>query len=497
MEYGDALFVVGQAESLGWNNPHKGARMRHEGDNVWSVIVDAVPEGSNYQYVIKKDGPTKEGDRVVWLTSYALELSSRLEDCQLQEGMLVEDDTTQLVRFKISREGTEGVSVVGSIDALGKWNPAKALKLERIKGNTFEKVCAIPSDELDQFEYKFFETPSNEYEPGGNRKSDAHLVEPQREHSNSLGAKRVVDMQSVWDGLLVRLIIFHPLKDPNHHLAVSGSLQQMGGWLGDPRRMGLGNERTLLTGVKGRCWEATFPAVADASHDVQYRYCIVDPKTKTGVFEREPNRRIEMVPGAATSVNVEAATLGVPVQLAGKKGYRQREYQVFDGNFVPPNLSYDDVPPCLAIGPYPQSAVDVELMKKGGVTGVLNVQTNGDHERRMINWGTMEELYDKAGIRVIRVPIEDFNGEELARLVKEGAKAVDRMVQEAQQAGKNPKVYIHCTAGMGRAPAVACVYLVWRHGYSLQDALHHVKAHRPVSAPNWHAMEAALRQGGF
>ena len=49
----------------------------------------------------------------------------------------------------------------------------------------------------------------------------------------------------------------------------------------------------------------------------------------------------------------------------------------------------------------------------------------------------------------------------------------------------------------GRAPAVACVYLVWRHGYSLHDALHHCKAHRPVCAPNWHAMEAALRQGGF
>jgi len=27
---------------------------------------------------------------------------------------------------------------------------------------------------------------------------------------------------------------------------------------------------------------------------------------------------------------------------------------MYDGNFVPPNLSYNDVPPNLAIGPYPQ-----------------------------------------------------------------------------------------------------------------------------------------------
>ena len=31
--------------------------------------------------------------------------------------------------------------------------------------------------------------------------------------------------------------------------------------------MGLGNERTLLTGVRGRCWEATYAAPED-----DYRY---------------------------------------------------------------------------------------------------------------------------------------------------------------------------------------------------------------------------------
>eukprot|EP00961_Rhodomonas_salina_P207928 2806106-Rhodomonas_salina.2 len=49
----------------GARSGYGGARMRHEGDNVWSVIVDAVPEGSNYQYVIKKDGPTKGVHRFV------------------------------------------------------------------------------------------------------------------------------------------------------------------------------------------------------------------------------------------------------------------------------------------------------------------------------------------------------------------------------------------------------------------------------------------------
>ena len=181
--------------------------------------------------------------------------------------------------------------------------------------------------------------------------------------------------------------------------------------------------------------------------------------------------------------------------LSDDKGFRQREWQTYDGNFVPPNLSYNDVPPCLAIGPYPQSKDDVMLMKANGVTGVLNVQTDFDHERRMIDWGHMVEHYKQAELQVTRVPIEDFNGDDLVRLVKEGARAVDKMYRDAEARGQQPKIYIHCTAGMGRAPAVACVYLVWKHGFSLHDALKHCKAHRAVCAPNWHAMESALRSG--
>ena len=71
-------------------------------------------------------------------------------------------------------------------------------------------------------------------------------------------------------------------------------------------------------------------------------------------------------------------------------------------------------------------------MVEAGVTGVLNVQTDGDHQRRMVNWNSMEKYYHEAGIHAIRVPIEDFNGEELARLVKEGAKAVDQLVHRAK-----------------------------------------------------------------
>lgn len=42
----------------------------------------------------------------------------------------------------------------------------------------------------------------------------------------------------------------------------------------------------------------------------------------------------------------------------------------------------------------------------------------------MIDWNNMVKLYEEAGIDVIRVPIEDFHGGELTRLVRDGGEAV-------------------------------------------------------------------------
>lgn len=46
--------------------------------------------------------------------------------------------------------------------------------------------------------------------------------------------QRVINLQCVWEGLLIRFMIFHPLDKPESVLAASGGLPAMGGWLGAP-----------------------------------------------------------------------------------------------------------------------------------------------------------------------------------------------------------------------------------------------------------------------
>lgn len=63
------------------------------------------------------------------------------------------------------------------------------------------------------------------------------------------------------------------------------------------------------------------------------------------------------------------------------------------------------------------------------------------------------------------------------------------------------KVYVHCTAGMGRAPASAiCYFMLFKKISCWRDAGacdKYVKVHRKVSTPNMRAIGNATNSGAF
>jgi protein-tyrosine phosphatase len=271
-------------------------------------------------------------------------------------------------------------------------------------------------------------------------------------------------MPAVTD-IRIRLLIHHP-TEADYTLAVIGGHEALGHWC-EPRRMGLGPERTLLSRGRGRCWEYDFTLSDPAAFPVEYRYLILDEKTGAAIWEREPNRRLTAPdPGDIRNGTVE----------------------IVDANFIS-GMDFHAVPPALFLGPYPQSREDVELLKAHGVTAVLSVQTDGDLRLRHIQWDRFEEHYRQAGIDCYRLPIEDFNEEDLVAKLPAAVQLLKRLVDEGRQ------VYVHCTAGMGRSPAVVVMYLSQYHGKSLMEALEYVSACRAVVCPNVNAIVRALETG--
>lgn len=48
----------------------------------------------------------------------------------------------------------------------------------------------------------------------------------------------------------------------------------------------------------------------------------------------------------------------------------------------------------------------------------------------------------------------------------------------------NKRTFVHCTAGIGRAPQTVISYLIFFKGYTLDDAINLVKAKRPITYIN-------------
>lgn len=290
-----------------------------------------------------------------------------------------------------------------------------------------------------------------------------------------------------WESFRIRFAIYYPLKE-GVTMRINGDLDSLGAWNKDgPVNMRLGGKpRVLPNGGTGLCWE--YEVVVPNKVDfVKYKYSTYDETNDLAVWEREPTRSLKV------PVDIEYAEYLLQKKAQGLADTAlQLELPVngvidkLDVNLVT-CINYDRIGEFpIYIGAYPQHEEDIELLAKAGVTAVLNVQTDIDMTHRQVNWPRMQAAYTKHGILGINYPIHDFNSEDLAAKLRKGAEIIQRLVKE----GKT--VYVHCTAGMGRAPANVISYLVIYQNYALGDACDYVKKYRKAAEPNMYSLKKAL-----
>jgi protein-tyrosine phosphatase len=129
--------------------------------------------------------------------------------------------------------------------------------------------------------------------------------------------------------------------------------------------------------------------------------------------------------------------------------------------------------PNLLVGTCPRSLEDVKgLRQEFGVTAALSVQTAQDMEYCGIDWQQMEHCYLAAGIEVRRVPVQDFDRDDLRRNLPKCVAVLDDLLQAGHTA------YVHCNMGVNRSPSIVIAYLYWILGWDLQNAVGHVMKRR-------------------
>ncbi len=148
-------------------------------------------------------------------------------------------------------------------------------------------------------------------------------------------------------------------------------------------------------------------------------------------------------------------------------------------------MDFNQVFPEVYVGSYPETTDDIDRLHRTlGVTAVLSLQTDDDLDRLECNWPRLRAHYRRLHIRVRRVPVRDFDREDLRKRLPECVQALNEFLRDSHT------VYIHCTAGMGRAPSVVITYLNWVQQYGLEEALRHIHGCRSCS-PDLEAIRLA------
>ncbi len=136
-------------------------------------------------------------------------------------------------------------------------------------------------------------------------------------------------------------------------------------------------------------------------------------------------------------------------------------------------MDFDQILPQLFVGCCPLDPADIDHLKTHfGLTAVLNLQTEDDFAYWGINWQAMEAAYRRLGIEVRRVPVEDFNREDLRQMLPACVQALDELLRSGHT------VYLHCSGGVNRSPSTAVAYLHWVQGMGFDAAVNYVQERR-------------------
>jgi protein-tyrosine phosphatase len=106
-----------------------------------------------------------------------------------------------------------------------------------------------------------------------------------------------------------------------------------------------------------------------------------------------------------------------------------------------------------------------EVLRALGIRRVISVEIFVYYSRATLQ---------RFGIDFLNVPINDNDTPLVDKVIDRIVAAIDEVIVRGES------VYLHCTAGWQRSPALAACYLVYK-GMTAETALAYVKQRRPVA----------------
>lgn len=138
------------------------------------------------------------------------------------------------------------------------------------------------------------------------------------------------------------------------------------------------------------------------------------------------------------------------------------------------------------IGSAPQSDIDIGRLAQLRISAVLSLQSDDDLVSHRIDWPALQSAYEFNDIYAQRFPITDFDETDLGKKLPAPVHTLNQMLVQKH------RVYVHCNAGICRAPATVLAYLCHYRGMTVPQGLEYLRRERPQVHPYLGAVNLAL-----
>jgi hypothetical protein len=123
------------------------------------------------------------------------------------------------------------------------------------------------------------------------------------------------------------------------------------------------------------------------------------------------------------------------------------------------SLNWGEITDSIVIGTCPMTPDDLSrIQSQAGVSGVLSLQHDDCLAYWNIDYAAMVHTGEAFGLAMRRCPIKDFNVPDTRKRLPGAIHTLANMINH------DHRVYVHCTAGLGRAPVVVLAYLIMVKG---------------------------------
>jgi len=396
--------------------------------------------------------------------------------------MEINDKTvTFLIKLQYKTKPGEEIYIYGDNKDFGNWI-SPSFKLNWSEGHVWQAIYSI-SKSIDYIKFKFVchSKDYNIWEEGDNRLLSPKNIEylPKSDDGKYI-------LNCVWGYFKINFNI-HYLLNSSSNMRIVGGIDALSNWK-SPIKLKY-DEKKILKAKDGNViegfWNITFliNSKNKKNYNFEYRYSVFDEDTKTTIWEREPNRHLNLL----TEINDENS-LNYKNNNDEYKLLTNSYLQILDVNFVADFIFNKMGEKNIYIGPYPQNKDDLISLSKSNINSILNVQSNGDLNYRQINLELLKNQSNELGIELNHYPINDFDSKDLLNKLKGAADLLNDLLK------KGKIVYVHCTAGMSRAAATVIIYLVLYEDFNVETAKNFCKKYRPVICPNYDVINKVAKQ---